>query len=520
MRGAVVALKRASRAGALALGAGLMSTSLAAQTPGGIDDAINRALEPVANAVSSIIFFSVPVGGAQLPLIVVWLILAALFFTFYFNFINFRGFRHGFRLIRGDYDDPESAGEVTHFQALATALSGTVGLGNIAGVAVAVSVGGPGATFWMILAGLLGMASKFVECTLGVMYRTEYPDGRVSGGPMHYLSKGLAERNLGGLGRALALFFAVMCIGGSLGGGNMFQSNQAYQQVVNVTGGDASFFAGRAWVFGLIAALAVGVVIIGGIQSIARVTEKIVPFMGVLYVGAALIILLANAGQIPTAFGAIWDGAFSPEGITGGFVGVLIQGFQRAAFSNEAGIGSAAIAHSAVKTKHPVTEGIVALNEPFVDTVVVCTMTALVIVITGTYTQEGLNGVQLTSAAFAQNISWFPYVLALAVVLFAFSTMISWSYYGVKAATYLFGETALTETLFKVVFCTFTLFGAVMQLDAVIAFSDSMIFAMSLANITGLYILAPTVKRALATYWQRLESGEIVNRRALAKTGD
>lgn len=337
---------------------------------------------------------------------------------------------------------------------------------------------------------------------------------------MHYLSKGLAERNLGGLGRALAIFFAVMCIGGSLGGGNMFQSNQAYQQVVNVTGGDASFFAGRAWVFGLIAALAVGVVIIGGIRSIARVTEKIVPFMGVLYVGAALIILIANAGQIPTAFAAILDGAFSPQGITGGFVGVLIQGFQRAAFSNEAGIGSAAIAHSAVKTKHPVTEGIVALNEPFVDTVVVCTMTALVIVITGTYTQEGLNGVQLTSAAFAQNISWFPYVLALAVVLFAFSTMISWSYYGVKAATYLFGETALTETLFKVVFCTFTLFGAVMQLDAVIAFSDSMIFAMSLANITGLYILAPTVKRALAAYWRDLESGEIVNRRALAKTGD
>jgi AGCS family alanine or glycine:cation symporter len=260
-----------------------------AQEPTGLDAAINRLVEPVANAVSSVVFFSLPVGGAQLPLVVVWLIVAALFFTFYFNFINFRGFRHGFRLLRGDYDNPDDAGEVTHFQALATALSGTVGLGNIAGVAVAVSVGGPGATFWMICAGLLGMATKFVECTLGVMYRTEYPDGRISGGPMHYLNKGLAARDMAGLGRVLAAIYAVMCLGGSFGGGNMFQSNQAYQQVVNVTGGDASFFADKAWLFGLIAALAVGVVIIGGIKSIARVTEKLVPFMGVLYVGSALV---------------------------------------------------------------------------------------------------------------------------------------------------------------------------------------------------------------------------------------
>lgn len=483
---------------------------------GGLDATINRALEPAANAVSSVVFFSVPVGGAQLPLVVVWLIVAALFFTLYFNFINFRGFRHGFKLLRGDYDDPSDAGEVTHFQALATALSGTVGLGNIAGVAVAVSLGGPGATFWMICAGLLGMATKFVECTLGVMYRTEYPDGRISGGPMHYLNKGLAARNLAGLGKVLAAVYAVMCIGGSLGGGNMFQSNQAYQQVVNVTGGEASFFADKAWLFGLIAALAVGIVIIGGIRSIARVTEKLVPFMGVLYVGSALIILLLNFDQIPAAFGAIWDGALSPEGITGGFVGVLIQGFQRAAFSNEAGIGTAAIAHSAVKTKHPVTEGIVALNEPFVDTVVICTMTALVIVVTGVYTQEGLDGVQLTSAAFAQTISWFPYVLALAVVLFAFSTMISFSYYGVKAWTYLFGEGTNRENVYKLIFCIFVMLGAVMQLDAVIAFSDSMIFIMALPNVVGLYILAPVVKGALKTYWEQLRTGEISSHRAVA----
>ena len=491
---------------------------VSAQEATGLDAAINRVVEPVATAVSNVIFFSVSVAGVQVPLIVVWLIVAAVVFTLYFNFINLRGFRHGFKLIRGDYDNPDDAGEVTHFQALATAVSGTVGLGNIAGVAVAVSIGGPGATFWMILAGLLGMASKFVECTLGVMYRTEYADGRVSGGPMHYLSKGLAKRNMAGFGRGLAIFFAIMCMGGSLGGGNMFQSNQAYQQVVNVTGGDASFFADKAWLFGLIAAVAVGAVIIGGIRSIARVTEKIVPFMGILYVGTALVILLLNFTQIPAAFGAIFSGAFSPEGITGGFIGVLLQGFQRAAFSNEAGIGSAAIAHSVVKTKHPVTEGIVALNEPFIDTVVVCTMTALVIVITGTYTQEGLSGVQLTSAAFGGTIAWFPYILALAVVLFAFSTMISWSYYGVKAVTYLFGETRAAENGYKFVFCVFTLLGAVMQLEAVIAFSDAMIFAMSLPNVIGLYILAPEVKRAITVYWAELKSGEIRSNRVAAAT--
>ncbi len=491
----------------------LLGYASAQEEVSGLDAAINRVVEPVATAVSDVIFFSVPIAGVQIPLIVVWLIVAALVFTLYFNFINLRGFRHGFKLIRGDYDNPDDAGEVTHFQALATAVSGTVGLGNIAGVAVAVSVGGPGATFWMILAGLLGMASKFVECTLGVMYRTEYDDGRVSGGPMHYLSKGLAKRNMAGFGRGLAIFFAIMCMGGSLGGGNMFQSNQAYQQVVNVTGGDASFFADKAWLFGLIAAVAVGSVIIGGIRSIARVTEKVVPFMGILYVGTALIILLLNFTQIPAAFGAIFSGAFSPEGITGGFIGVLLQGFQRAAFSNEAGIGSAAIAHSAVKTKHPVTEGIVALNEPFIDTVVVCTMTALVIVITGTYTQEGLSGVELTSAAFGGAIGWFPYILALAVVLFAFSTMISWSYYGVKAATYLFGETRVAENSYKLVFCVFTLLGAVMQLDAVIAFSDAMIFAMSLPNVIGLYIMAPEVKQAITVYWAELKSGEIRSNR-------
>jgi AGCS family alanine or glycine:cation symporter len=478
--------------------------------PTTIDDAINSAIAPVSNAVSSLIFYSVDVGGTQFPLIVGWLVIAAAIFTVYFGFVQFRKFGHAIALVRGDYADPNDAGEVSHFQALATALSGTVGLGNIAGVAVAVSIGGPGATFWMIVAGLMGMASKFTECTLGVKYRNEYPDGTVSGGPMYYLSKGFAERGMAGAGRVLAVVFAVCCIGGSIGGGNMFQSNQAFQQMVNVTGGDASILAGNGWLFGLIMAAALGVVIIGGIKSIARVTEKIVPLMAVIYVGAGLIIIAVNHDKIAWAFGEIVDGAFTGGGVAGGILGALIQGFKRAAFSNEAGIGSASIAHSAVRTKEPVTEGYVALLEPFIDTVVICTMTALVITISGSLS-TGLTGVELTSAAFATVVPWFPIVLAVAVVLFAFSTMISWSYYGLKAWTYLFGESLAMDVLFKLLFCCFTVLGASMNLGPVIDFSDSMIFAMAIPNIIGLYVLMPVVRNEVNSYWSKLDTGAIRN---------
>lgn len=481
-----------------------------AQEGGGLDEAINAAISPISNAIVSIIFFSVPVGGADLPLIVVWLVVAAAFATVYFGFINFRAFGHAMALVRGDYSNPKDAGEVSHFQALATALSGTVGLGNIAGVAIAVSIGGPGATFWMILAGLMGMSLKFAECTLGVKYRNEYADGSVSGGPMYYLSKGLAEKNKAGLGKVLAVFFAVCCIAGSLGGGNMFQANQSFQQFVNVTGGEASFIAGKGWLYGLVVAVLVGFVIIGGIKSIAKVTEKIVPFMAVIYCTAALVIILLNIGEVPGAIGQIIGGAFSAEGVTGGAIGALIQGFKRAAFSNEAGIGSASIAHSAVRTKEPITEGLVALHEPFIDTVVICTMTALVIVITGVYSAEGgMSGVELTSTAFESAFSWFPYILAVAVILFAFSTMLSWSYYGAKCWTYLFGENRTMDLIFKLIFCIFVVIGSSMNLGPVVDFSDSAIFAMAIANIVGLYILFPVVKAELNSYWSRLQSGEI-----------
>ncbi|WP_213520604.1 sodium:alanine symporter family protein [Nonlabens sp.] len=488
------------------------------------------------------------------------LILGAVFFTVYFKFINFSGIWRAIQVVRGKYEDIEkhgaemlygedgiangvdinkvdsledhldevsdeitidgdikdtirdesSDGEVTHFQALTAALSATVGLGNIAGVAIAVSVGGAGATFWMIVAGFLGMASKFVECTLGVKYRDVGPDGTIYGGPMYYLTKGLKSMGLAGLGKVLAVLFAIMCIGGSFGGGNMFQANQAAQMVENITGGADSFMYGYRWVFGLLMAIFVGIVIIGGIKSIAKVTDKIVPFMVVIYVGAAVWVIIARYDMIGNALMQIIDGAFSPEGVAGGAIGVLVQGFRRAAFSNEAGVGSASIAHSAVRTKYPASEGLVALLEPFIDTVVVCTMTAVVLIITGNVNPEnaGLadaDAILLTSDAFASVISWFPYVLTLAVVLFAFSTMISWSYYGYQAWAYLFGRTSRTEYTYKILFCIFVVIGSAASLGNVIGFSDAMIFSMMVPNMIGIVLLAPKVKKEMTKYMNAIK---------------
>jgi len=480
-----------------------------------VDDAINDAVSPVANFISGIIFYSVKIGEpgtlayVEIPLIVVWLIVAAAFFTVYLGFQNIRGFTHAIDLVRGKYSDPKDAGEVSHFQALATAVSGTVGLGNIAGVAVAVSFGGPGATFWMILAGFLGMSTKMAECTLGVKYRKEHADGSVSGGPMYYLRDGLAEIGHRKLGKFLAVFFSICCIGGAIGGGNMFQANQATTQIVNITGGADGVLGEWRFVIGLVFAIAVGAVIIGGIKSIARVTEKVVPLMAVLYIVACLTVIFGNITAVPDAIGQIFVGAFNPEGIAGGIIGVLIQGFRRAAFSNEAGVGSASIAHSAVKTTEPATEGFVSLLEPFIDTIVICTMTSLAIVITGTWDDPSIEpGVATTSAAFATVAPWFPILLAVAVILFAFSTMISWSYYGMKATGYLFNDSAKAEFVFKIVFLVFTVIGASLSLGPVIDFSDSMIFAMSLANIAGLYFLARVIKREITQYRAKVKSGE------------
>ncbi len=495
------------------------SNSALAQTAKTLDQQVNEIFATITGPFVSLIF--APIPGTSFPWIVMWLVIAASVFTLYFGFVQFRFLGHAIALVKGDYSDPKDAGEVSHFQALATALSGTVGLGNIAGVAVAVGIGGPGATFWMILAGLMGMASKFTECTLGVKYRNEYDDGTVSGGPMYYMSKGFGELGLPG-GKFLAVLFSIFCILGALGGGNMFQANQAHAQIAGLVGD----YPG--WITGIIFAVVVFAVIVGGIKSIARVTEKVVPFMGILYVGAALVILMVNYDKIGWAFSQIFDGAFTGLGVAGGFVGALIQGFKRAAFSNEAGVGSAAIAHSAVRTKEPITEGFVSLLEPLIDTVVICTMTALVITISGQLISDpatgqfvlneagsaiktigDTSGVALTSAAFGSTISWFPYLLAVAVVLFAFSTMISWSYYGLKSWTYLFGEGKTSELVFKIIFCIFIIIGAAASLGPVIDFSDAAIFAMAIVNIFALYFLMGLVKKELTSYASRLSAGEI-----------
>jgi AGCS family alanine or glycine:cation symporter len=493
-----------------------------AQEATGLDARINAIFADYTSWYVAFIF--APFPGTDFSWIALWLVVGAVVFTVYFGAIQFSGFVHSIRLVKGDYSNPDDAGEVSHFQALATALSGTVGLGNIAGVAVAVSIGGAGATFWMIVAGLFGMATKFTECTLGVKYRNEYPDGSVSGGPMYYMVKGFKERGLP-LGGAMAILFSVFTILGALGGGNMFQANQAHAQITTVVGD----YPG--WITGLVLAILCFAVIAGGLQSIARVTARIVPFMGIFYVLVSLAILIINYDQIIWAFTQIFVGAFTGLGVVGGFTGALIQGFRRAAFSNEAGIGSAAIAHSAVKTKEPVSEGYVALLEPFIDTVVICTMTALVIVISGVLVQDAatglyiwnaelgrittegdVGGVALTSAAYASAFSWFPVLLMVAVVLFAFSTMISWSYYGLKAWTYLVGEGAAKELVFKTIFCLFIVIGAAASLDPVIDFSDAMLFSMAIVNIIALYLLMPIVKRELRSYRERLRSGQIARK--------
>ncbi len=517
-----------------------------------IDEMIDKAFKPIADIWGGIIFFEI---YPRVPFVLVLLVFGALFFTIVFSFVNIRRFPLAINVVRGKYDEIEQApgevsdvvdhdtinvvdgnlpdtirdesahGEVTHFQALATAVSGTVGLGNIAGVAVAVAVGGPGATFWMIVCGLLGMSTKFVECTLGVKYRDIEADGTVYGGPMYYLSNGFKDIGMTGFGKVLAVIFAIMCVGGSFGGGNAFQSNQATVQITSMTGWEGGAIK---TIIGIVMAILVGIVIIGGIKRIAKVTEKVVPLMAGIYILASLIIILFNIGHLPLAVSQIITGAFSPDAAVGGLIGALLVGFQRAAFSNEAGAGSAAIAHSAVNTKYPASEGIVALLEPFIDTVVICTMTALVIVMFnivdgadgagGQLFEYGkvvnkevliegvrVGGVDLTSRAYDAVLPGFRYILTLAIVLFAFSTMISWSYYGLQAWKYLFGRSNAADITYKILFCIFVVIGAAISLGSVIDFSDAMIFAMVFPNMLGLFFLFPKVRQELNRYLEAIK---------------
>ena len=500
----------------LASSTGAESGALAA-----VEEAIDSAFAPITELATKIIFFEVSVFGTSLPIVTFWLVAAAIILTIYFGGVQFRGFKLATEVVRGKYSHEADPGEVHHFQALTSALSGTVGLGNIAGVGVAVTIGGPGATFWMIVAGLLGMATKFAECTLGVKYREVHEDGTVSGGPFRYLPVAFAR--FGAIPAKVATgLYAVAIILFGVAGGNMFQANQTLAQAQAVTGGDDGPLGndGAAFLFGLVLAGLVALVIIGGMRSIGRVTSRLVPAMAGLYVSASLLVVALNLDYVPEAFGQILTGAFDPQGVAGGAIGVLIIGFQRAAFSNEAGLGSAAIAHSAVKTRRPVSEGFVALLEPFIDTVVVCTMTALAIIIAAPplYAEaqqavadggDAPDGVVVTSAAFETVLPWFPVVLAVAVALFAFSTLITWSYYGLKAWTTLFGRSTFSENLYKVVFCTFTVIGSVLTFGQVLSFADAMLFLTAFVNLIGVYLLLPVVKQEMREYLADRRSGKL-----------
>ena len=487
----------------------------------GLDQRIDEAFKPISDFFSDLVFFQV----AGYPFVIFLLVGSALFFTLYFGFPNIRYFWTSINVVRGKYDEVEKDdsgskdGEVSHFQALATAVSGTVGNGNIAGVALAIALGGPGATFWMIVCGLLGMSTKFVECTLGVHYRDVDEDGVVYGGPMYYISKGLKSKGFETLGKVAAVLFAIFCIGGSFGGGNAAQSNQATIVLKDLFGYESTF-AGA--MIGIILAIFVGIIIIGGIKRIASVTEKIVPFMALLYILACIYILGVNFSFIDDAISLIIKEAFNPTAMgVGGFIGVLMVGFKRAAFSNEAGAGSASIAHSAVKTKYSASEGLVALLEPFIDTVVICTMTALVIIIfnsTGAfvYGGDGMGGVMIdgvmyegagiTSKAFAEFIPYSGIFLTTAVVLFAVSTMISWSYYGLQSWKYLFGRGKVADMTYKILFLIFVVIGAAASMNSIWAFSDAMIFAMVFPNMIGLFFLFPIVKEQLNKYLEAIKS--------------
>lgn len=489
-----------------------------------LEENINEFFDPIQEKFAEIIFYPITLGDIEVPFVVIWLVLAGIIVTLYTVFIQFRGLPTALNVVRGKYSTESDPGEITHFQALSSALSGTVGLGNIAGVGVAVAVGGPGATFWMIICGLLGMATKFAECTLGVKYREVREDGTVDGGPFKYLPVAYGKIHPV-VGTLMTGLFAISILFFGAAGGNMFQSNQTYAQMKSVTGGDDGFLggAGASLFFGLALAVIVGLVIMGGIKSIGKVTEKLVPAMGLLYLVACLVVIVVNIDHVPDAATRIVTDAFNPEGVAGGVIGTLIVGFQRAAFSNEAGLGSAPIAHSAVKTRRPVSEGFVALLEPLADTVIICTMTALTIIIADTpeYNEsianatdddpatEALDGVLVTSNAFETVIPWFPYVLAVAVALFAISTQITWAYYAMRAWAYLFGDSRASMFAIKAIYLFFTVMGAVLTLTAVMNFADSWLFLCAFVNLLGVYLLLPVIKQEMKEYLADRKAGRL-----------
>ncbi len=478
-----------------------------------VDAVMDKYVAPICDKIADFVFFPVTIGTSQVPIIIFWILFAGLFFTIYFKGVSLWGLKHAVEnLIKPADENSDSNGEVSSFQALATALSGTIGIGSIAGVAISISIGGPGAAFWIFVGALLGMSIKFVEATLAVKYRRFNLDGTVSGGPMHYIAHGLTRKKLRWLGQPLSALFALLCIGGAISGGNMIQINQSAHQLVHITGGANSIIHGYTWVFGIIIALLVWMSVVGGIKSISKITTILVPSMCFLYIGASLIVIMANYSAIPHGLLVIVKEAFHPQAVAGGVFGTIIIGLRRSVQCNEAGTGAAAIAYAAVKTNEPLSQGFVALIETFL-TGILCLLTSFAILFSGTFIMgaQGISGIELASTAFQSVISFFPYILSLVVIMFALSTLISWAYYGLKAWNFLLGEGTKRNLTFNLIYCIFIVIGSAMNVGSVIYITDAMMVAMCVPNIIALYIMSPEIKRDFNEYCKKYKLGRLVN---------
>lgn len=475
-----------------------------------IDSFLDKHLTPLSDFVSNIVFYPITLGGTKIPIVVLWILIGGLFFSFYLRGIAAWGLKQSIKILKKPAEkSTDGGGEVSPLQSLMTALSGTVGLGSIAGVALSISIGGPGAVFWIFIGALLGMALKFVEAALAIKYRRFNLDGSISGGPMHYMAHGLTRKKMRWLGQPLSVIFAILCIGSGIAGGNMIQINQTAQQVVNVTGGASGFMGDKMWLVGLVTAVVLGIIVIGGIKQIAKVAEKVIPFMCVLYILAGVLVILMNIQHLPHAIAVIVKQAFHPDAMYGGFIGVVIAGLRRSVQTNEAGTGSAPIAYATAQTKEPISLGFVSLTEPLF-TGFICMLTATLIIISNAYIGVGeATGIQLTSRAFESAFSWFPYVLALIVVLFAVTTILSWAYYAQKAWNFLVGEGKRRTLTFQLIFCLFTVIGSVLNVQSVINLTDAMMMAMAIPNLITMYILAPEIKKDLAEYCRKHNIGGI-----------
>lgn len=484
-----------------------------------VDAFMDKYIAPVSDWVADLIFLPIKYNHGdihiQIPIIIFWILFAGLFFTVYFKGIAIWGFKHAIdQIVKPKKKDGSSGGEgeVSSFQALATALSGTIGIGSIAGVAISISIGGPGAAFWIFFGAILGMSIKFVEASLAVKYRRFNLDGSISGGPMHYIAHGLTRKNMRWLGQPLSVIFAILCIGGGITGGNMIQINQTAHQIIFITGGEHSIFHGCTWIIGLTAAILIGLVVVGGIKSIAKVTTILTPTMCALYIISGLIVIGYHFMDIPAGIALIVREAFHPTAVAGGVFGTIIIGLRRSVQSNEAGTGAAAIVYATAQTKEPISQGFVALLETFL-TGILCLFTSCAIVFSGALenTQIGkISGIELASNAFQSVIPFFPIILSIIAVLFAMSTLISWAYYGQKAWTFLLGEGKKRVLTFNLIYCVFIIIGACMNVKSIIDITDAMMIAMCVPNIIVLYVLCRDVKKDLALYCRKYKVGKWV----------